>query len=40
MQSLWNKGLAAPSIADGFHTPLSSLPDWANTVADPFKKAV
>jgi len=40
MQSLWNKGLAAPSIADGFHTPLSSLPDWANTGADPFKKAV
>jgi len=32
-----NKGLAAPAIADGFHTPLSSLPDWANTGADPFK---
>jgi len=34
-----NKGLAAPAIADGFHTPLSSLPDWANTGADPFKKS-
>jgi len=22
-----NKGLAAPAFADGFHTPLSSLPD-------------
>jgi len=33
-----NKGLAAPAIADGFHTPLSSLPGWANTGADPFKK--
>jgi len=26
-----NKGLAAPANADGFHTPLSSLPNWANT---------
>jgi len=34
-----NKGLAAPANADGFHTPLSSLPDWANTRADPFKKS-
>jgi len=34
-----NKGLAAPAIADGFHTPLSSLPDWANTGADLFKKS-
>jgi len=34
-----NKGLAAPANADGFPTPLSSLPDWANTGADPFKKS-
>jgi len=34
-----NKGLAAPAIADGFRTPLSSLPDMANMEADPFKKS-
>jgi len=34
------KGLAAPAIADAFHTPLSSLPYyWANMGADPFKKS-
>jgi len=27
------------AITDGFHTPLFSLPDWANTGADPFKKS-
>jgi len=34
-----NKGLAAPAIANGFNTPLSNLPDWANMGVDPFKKS-
>jgi len=28
--TLANKSISAPANADGFYTPLSSLPEWAN----------